>query len=344
MSSKQILNKLFPAVYGLLVYATIRLLQDTDSGFRFWERPLKTTLAEIALCPLVGYLLLSVIRLIFRHYDKKITAGKLPSGILQQELITVIIATVAIENLTLIPFTALTDDGLSWSDVVCINIVPLLYTVIYYAVIRSRILLKAYMQHQLLVEKLTNDQLQTELSFLKSQYHPHFLFNALNTIYFQMDEDVASAKQSVEKLSELLRYQLYDQNQMVKIGQELEYMKSFIQFQKVRSTNRLKLAVDIDKNLNDQYIYPLLFLPLVENAFKYAGGDYTINIQAKNSDGEFHFKVENSVPKNVNIEPKPGGIGLENLKRRLHLLYPQKHSLSVAMEGSSFIAELELIL
>ncbi len=72
-------------------------------------------------------------------------------------------------------------------------------------------------EQKLLVEKITNDQLETELKFLKAQYHPHFLFNALNTIYFQMDEDVGEAKKSVEKFSELLRYQLYDQRQTVPV-------------------------------------------------------------------------------------------------------------------------------
>ena len=85
---------------------------------------------------------------------------------------------------------------------------------------------------------------------MKAQYHPHFLFNALNTIYFQMDEDTEGAKHSIEKFSELLRYQLYDQQQQVPIMQEIEYLQSFIELQKIRSTDKLKLNVDFDKKLN----------------------------------------------------------------------------------------------
>ncbi len=241
------------------------------------------------------------------------------------------------------PMAALTDDGLQWYDFVDINTIPLLYAFIYYGVVRSNTFLQAYIQNRLLLEKITNDKLQTELKFLKGQYHPHFLFNALNTIYFQMDENVEEAKKTVEKFSELLRYQLYDQQQTVSISSEVQYLQNFIDLQKIRSSDKLQLDICFDKSLNGEQVYPLLFLPLVENAFKYVGGDFRINMELKKQAGEISFRVENSVPGEIRFEKK-GGIGLENLKRRLALLYPDRHVFSAKIKQDTFLAELKLTL
>jgi sensor histidine kinase YesM len=208
---------------------------------------------------------------------------------------------------------------------------------------RSRTFLKAYIDGKVQLEKITNDQLQTELKFLKAQYHPHFLFNALNTIYFQMDEDVAEAKKSVEKFSELLRYQLYDQQQTVPVSQEIRYLQNFIELQEVRSSNKLQLSVHFDGKLNGQQVYPLLMLPLVENAFKYVGGDYWISIKAQVDMDELHFSVANAIPGEMPIPtPKASGIGLDNLRRRLQLLYPEKHHLRIEKKDSQFLADMVL--
>jgi LytS/YehU family sensor histidine kinase len=239
-----------------------------------------------------------------------------------------------------------TDDGMQWYDLVDVNTIPLLYVLIYYGVVRSNTFLKAFVDSKVQLEKITNDQLQTELKFLKAQYHPHFLFNALNTIYFQMDENVGEAKKSVEKFSELLRYQLYDQQQTVTIGQELKHLQNFIQLQEVRSSEKLQLAVHFDDGLNGQQVYPLLLLPLVENAFKYVGGDYWIRIEAKAEGTGLRFSVSNAIPAIPSELPlssgKNGGIGLENLGRRLQLLYPEKHHFQTGKSGGVFTAELVL--
>jgi two-component system LytT family sensor kinase len=156
-----------------------------------------------------------------------------------------------------------------------------------------------------------------------------------------MDEDVAAAKQSVEKFSELLRYQLYDQQQTVPVNQEIRYLANFIQLQQTRSSEKLELEVDFDEALNGQQIYPLLFLPLVENAFKYIGGSYRLKIVACLEGDLIRLEVENSVPNQIPIK-KEKGIGLENLQRRLELLYPDRHSLSVQKKENKFVAVLTL--
>lgn len=237
---------------------------------------------------------------------------------------------------------SLRNDIISWADIVDINMIPTLYAIVYYGIARSRTWLKAYVNNKMQLEKLTNDHLETELKFLKAQYHPHFLFNALNTIYFQMDEDVAGAKKSTELLSSLLRYQLYDQQQQVPIKQELEYLQDYIQLQRIRASQKMRLMVAFDENLADQQVYPLLLLPLVENALKYVGGDYKIDISANITEKGLLFKVYNDVPATMKLKDNYSGIGHENLKRRLELLYPNRHCLIAGGEADSYIAQLEL--
>jgi two-component system LytT family sensor kinase len=337
---------IFPALYGLLVYFTIRLLHDTDVNQRSWERPFYINAVEIATSVIVGYLAIYLFQRLFRYYDKRWPVQLSYQGV-SRELAILVGANLVLVNAIFVPMDmALHTDWKPWyisgADVADINMIPTLYAIVYYGIVRSSTWLKAYVDNKVQLEKVTNEHLETELKFLKAQYHPHFLFNALNTIYFQMDEDTDGAKRSIEKFSELLRYQLYDQQQKVPVMQEIEYLQSFIELQKIRSSDKLKLMVDFDQKLNGQLVYPLLFLPLVENAFKFVGGNYEMQVEAKVMDDRIDFKVENSVPQLEQVEKKVGGIGLENLKRRLDLLYPGKHSLTLENSGEHFKAELKL--
>lgn len=339
-------NYVFPPLFGLLIYATLRVINDSISHFKFWERPWSTNAIEMVFVLGSGYIIMYAFGKLFQHFDKTLQYTINYKTVLQ-ELVWVVIITEVINNAIITPMVALTDDGLSWGDFANINIIPLLFCLIYYAVVRSNKLLRAYVNNKLLLEKMANDHLQTELKFLKAQYHPHFLFNALNTIYFQMDESVADAKKSIDKFSELLRYQLYDQQQTVPVSRELHYLQNFIELQKVRSSDKLQLQVDFDSTLNGEQVYPLLFLPLVENAFKYVGGDYHISIEAKKDNNNIHFVVKNSIPQqmewlNENNYPTRKGIGLENLKRRLELLYPGKHLFIAEKKDDHFLALMEL--
>jgi two-component system LytT family sensor kinase len=332
---------IFPALYGLLVYFTIRLLHDLDVDSRFWKRSWALNIFEMSCSVLAGYLGIYLFEWLFRYYDRRWPLQLNYKGVVR-ELIIFISANLVLVNSIFMPMAAFTDDGLSWADVADLNTIPTLYALIYYGIARSSTWLKAYVANKVQLEKLTNDHLETELKFLKAQYHPHFLFNALNTIYFQMDEDLDGAKNSIEKFSELLRYQLYDQQQQVPVLNELEYLQSFIDLQKIRSSDKLKMDIKFDKELNGQQVYPLLFLPLVENAFKFIGGNYKLAIAAQLLDDQIVFRVENSMPQFAKPISKSSGIGLENLKRRLDLLYPGKHTLLTTTDNDNFTAELKL--
>jgi two-component system LytT family sensor kinase len=331
---------LFPPLYGLFFYTIVRLVSDLTNQDKFWDRRLEQNIAEVTGVILFSYLMTRIPHYYVRKFSRK---GGQPDGraiFLEfgQILLTAIVLGTATSSLI---HVAANDYPIGIDDLVIANVLVSLFMLLHYAILRGNTFIKAFIEQKLLVEKVRNDQLQTELKFLKAQYHPHFLFNALNTIYFQMDEDVAAAKHSVEKFSELLRYQLYDQQQTVPVSQEIHYLTNFIQLQQTRSSEKLQLDVHFDEDLNGQQVYPLLFLPLVENAFKYVGGDYHLRISASLERSIIRLEVENAVPAEIPLK-KEKGIGLENLKRRLELLYPGRHSLLAEKKGNTFVAVLTL--
>lgn len=330
---------IFPALYGLMNYFTIRLLQDTQSHFKFWQRDWRLNTFEICTSILVGYLGITMFRKIFAYFDRHWTE-KGYKGIFR-EMAMLIGANLVLVNAIFTPMAAFTDDGLSLSDFVEINLIPTFYALIYYGIVRTGKYVNSFIENRIQIEKLTNEQLTTELKFLKAQYHPHFLFNALNTIYFQMDEDVPAAKKTVERFSDILRYQLYNQHEKLDIGKELDNLKNYIELQKVRTSGNLNLTVRFDEQLQAQTIYPLLLLPLVENAFKFVGGQYQLAIDARLMTDGISFVVENSV-RSGKPNATNSGIGLENLRRRLKLLYPDKHSFTTDCSDTHFKAALFL--
>jgi len=332
---------IFPPLYGLLIYFTVRLLHDTEIHLPFWKREWTQNAAEIVMSLVVGYVGVYMFERLFKYYDKRWPLQFCYQNLVR-ELAIMVGLNLVLMNLVFTPWVIFVNGKLYMNDLADICTIPSLYAIVYYGIARSRTYMMAYVDNRVLLEKVTNDHLETELKFLKSQYHPHFLFNALNTIYFQMDEDLPGAKKSIEKFSELLRYQLYDQQQQVPVMNEMEYLQSFIDLQTIRSSDKIKLKINLDKRLNGQLVYPLLFLPLVENAFKFIGGEYLLTIDAGISDKVITFRVENSTPDFETPATQKGGIGLENLKRRLALLYPGKHQFVTKKENNTFKAELIL--
>jgi hypothetical protein len=330
----------FPPLYGLVFYTILRLVSDLTNAYEFWQRPWGQNAVEIGASALLGFGMVRLPAHFVRTFKKRNRRHHARAVFLEfgEILLTaMVIATAACSLVHVLTH----DFPIGIDDLVIVNVLLALFLLLHYAIVRGNDFVKAYIEQKLLVEKIKNDQLQTELKFLKAQYHPHFLFNALNTIYFQMDENVGDAKKSVEKFSELLRYQLYDQQQTVSVRQEIHYLENFIRLQQTRTSEKLQLQVHFDEGLNGQQIYPLLFLPLVENAFKYVGGDYQLRVLAKQEEKTIVFRVENSVPAQIPAR-KEGGIGLENLKRRLALLYPGRHQLLAEREGDRFLAILEI--
>ncbi len=186
--------------------------------------------------------------------------------------------------------------------------------------------------------EVEKEKVSTELNFLRSQMNPHFLFNVINTIYFQIDKRNTDARATVEKLSEMLRYQLYEcTSDKIEIKKELDYIKNYVAVQTLRMEKGLDIQLHIDEKIGSFKIAPLLILPIVENAFKHVSNfkdpeSNKIYINLARSDQNF-FMVEtlNSYDKanEANFLLQSGGLGVQNLKRRLELLYPNRHELTV---------------
>lgn len=203
---------------------------------------------------------------------------------------------------------------------------------------------RALQEHQQELEKI---QLKTELKYLKSQLNPHFLFNALNSIYFLIKKNPEEAADALAGFSDLLRHQLY-QKEGAKIGleEELENLKKYIQLAALRKSKDLKISIDLPKDTKGVQITPLLLLPLVENSFKHTGNENGfIEIKGVLEGNNFDFIVKNNFEHYV-LETRQvkeeGGIGLTNIRRRLDLLYPENHELIITEIDTIFTVNLKL--
>jgi two-component system, LytTR family, sensor kinase len=184
---------------------------------------------------------------------------------------------------------------------------------------------------------------QSELSFLRSQINPHFLFNSLNNIYslaYQRSDRVLPA---IAGLSDLLRYMLYDTTEKVPLEKEAEYIRKYIELQKLRFEQPIQASLHISGETENVLIPPLLLIPFVENAFKHGEFSYgsdglLMNIYT--NEQKLHVLCHNK--KGKQQKDTSGGIGLENVKRRLSLLYPDKHVLLIEDKNDSFTINLEL--
>ncbi|WP_428232775.1 sensor histidine kinase [Flavobacterium sp.] len=338
ISNKKIaIEWIYPAVWGILMYNVLRAVTDLTHHGIFWEGDIKLHLVALLLSILLCY----VSNVVWHgQLCRTVEFSKMGRDYL------LVLAQLLI-SLNLILITGQSAGflfmGAGWIDYMLINVVYIPLLLIFYTFIRNSLRDKNVQKKMLALEKLKAEKNEAELDFLKSQYHPHFLFNALNTIYFQVDERNEEAKKSIEHLSGLLRYQLYDVNQEVPFYKEIAYLRSYIAFQQLRKTDKLAVNVNIDAILQEQPIQPLLFQPLLENAFKYVSGSYEIDLVLKLVENKIHFILKNSVSdKPVSSVIKDSGIGLSNLKRRLELLYPEKHQLLTKKENAFF--EVTLIL
>ncbi len=189
--------------------------------------------------------------------------------------------------------------------------------------------------------------LKTELAFLRSQVSPHFMFNVLNNMVALARKKSDLLEPSLIKLSSLLRYMLYETDEeKVLLDKEVEYLKSYIDLQIQRFGNKIKVEACL-QDVNGSYLVePMLLIPFVENAFKHGTAAYNngeINIKLTAKDNLLHFRVSNAYTKNIEeIKDKTSGIGLQNVKRRLNLLYDKMHRLIITDENNRHTVDLQL--
>jgi sensor histidine kinase YesM len=191
------------------------------------------------------------------------------------------------------------------------------------------------------------EKIETELKLLKSQIHPHFLFNTLNNIYALTLQKSDQAPDAIIKLSELLDYLIYHgENEQVSLVKEIELIEHYMELEKLRYGNRLQASFEKTGDPLDVMIAPVLLLPFVENAFKHgisqSRDKVWLKIHLEISNRSIIFHIENSKPATPAKEVIPGGIGLENLKRRLEILYENRYSLEILDKEDIYTVRLNL--
>lgn len=190
---------------------------------------------------------------------------------------------------------------------------------------------------------LEKEKTENELRFLKSQMNPHFLFNAINSIYVLIKKDPDFAGLTLVKFADMLRYQLYECNaDVIPIEKEISYLENYIQLEKLRKGEMVNTSFTVSGSTGKFSIAPLLLIPFVENAFKYVsscpGKNNFVMVDLNYQDNIFELSVENSMDEDA-MMPKEktwGGIGLENVRRRLQLIYDGSHALDISTKDDVF--------
>jgi LytS/YehU family sensor histidine kinase len=194
-------------------------------------------------------------------------------------------------------------------------------------------------------KEIEKEQLNTELAFLKNQINPHFFFNTLNNIYSLVQTNVNDGQKAILQLSKLMRYLLYETDkECVPISREIDFMKIYIELMRLRLTPKIDLQVSFPDSYPDVKISPLIFLPFIENAFKHGISNRTfsfIHIGMNVTNSETEFTCSNSLAAGNGLSLDGGsGIGLENVKKRLSLLYPDRHKLTIDNDEKVFAVKL----
>jgi len=185
-----------------------------------------------------------------------------------------------------------------------------------------------------------------ELALVKSQINPHFLFNTINNIDALIAKDATTASAYLNKLSDIMRFMLYEtQSEKIPLSKELTYIEKFIELQKIRTTNSSFIQYQVNGDVRDIQIPPMLFIAFIENAFKHSENkkiEHAIKVNIDIEKGKISFKCENNYNSKSLKKLESGGLGSELIKKRLTLLYPNKHTLSIKNNNELYQVELSL--
>ncbi|MBD2766911.1 sensor histidine kinase [Hymenobacter sp. BT664] len=199
-------------------------------------------------------------------------------------------------------------------------------------------------QQYLKNEALRQEKNAIELSFLKAQLNPHFLFNTLNNLYGLALTEPVRMPDALLKLAELMRYMLYESNEtLVELVQEIDYLNSYIALEKLRHDGGVYVDFTVEGNINGYQIAPLLLISFVENAFKHGSIDnpqQPVELRLTARGGQLTFSSHNQIVRKN--KDQVGGVGLQSVQRRLTLLYPGQHQLTITQEAGCFHCSLEL--
>ena len=233
-----------------------------------------------------------------------------------------------------------------------VNMFKVTNVIITSCVIFANIAIKMYfvsLRQELKMLEINNKRMQTELESLKYQINPHFLMNTLNNIQALVDIDPAKANTTIQRLSKMMRYVLYENaGHMALLNNEIDFMRNYMALMRIRYPERVEISLECENIPEGVKVPPLLFITYVENAFKH-GVSYRcvsyVRVSFGFGEGKVAFRCENTIAEKRDLacrDVSEGGIGLENVKRRLDLIYGREYSLKIQEKEGVFVVELEL--
>ena len=326
---------LTPLLYAAIMFLMIRLANDLPTEARYLSHSWQFIATE-----LVGVIAGSVV---CYHLARKWMALTIRRniGVLPEYIVVIFVPVVLCVGVMGMSHDVPLASELP--DLVIPIMITALTSIWMYLTLKSQLLSRLYVKSILREKEAREARTETELKLLRSQFHPHFLFNMLNAIYFTIDETNTKARDTVEHLSILIRTQLYEGNGPVSIDREISALNSFLELCKVRYEESMDIISHINAVSNLSEIHPHLLLPLVENAVKHSGGNprrIEVNLSV---DGEtLELSVKNTVTKRNSMPVDASGLGLTNLKKRLGILYAGRYELKLESNERLFKSYLKL--
>lgn len=235
--------------------------------------------------------------------------------------------------------------NLVWSwNFFLVTFLAVLFSVVLILVLK---LLKSWYDEEQAKLQLVKINLETELKFLKTQINPHFLFNSLNNLYALTLKKSDDAPEVVLRLSNILRYVLYETGEgKVPLDKEVQYLKDYIDLEQIRLGNRVDIRFKTEGDLQNKLIEPMLFLTFVENSFKHGAAaaieNGWVKMKLEATDNEICFSIDNSKTPGYSNPSTHGGIGLQNLQKRLDILHPDKYTLELSDLEDSYKVKLTI--
>lgn len=207
-------------------------------------------------------------------------------------------------------------------------------------------ILQDYYTNKINLERIQREQRTSELNFLRSQMNPHFLFNTLNNLYSLALKGSKKTPDALLQLSNLLSYMLYETSEeKISLEKEILHLNDYIELEKLRFGDRLNLKLEMNGDLRNTQITPLIIIPLAENAFKHCSlnerGTVDIEIHISAVDDYLHIQTINTVA-NAEKSDQKHGIGVQNLSKRLQILYPQKHTFRLEQKDKKYFVDLRI--
>ncbi|MBD5185830.1 MAG: histidine kinase [Bacteroidales bacterium] len=329
-----------PLLYALILFLLIRIINDIPSGLNYFSHSVQFIAIEVA-----GVIAGSYLNFYFAGQWMEFCRKKKIGNIVEYAVVCMVPCALAVGIMSMSHDTPLLSEAV---EMIIPFTVTVLITVWMYLALKNHVLNRLYTETLLKEEKSRHAKSALELQLLRNQFHPHFLFNMLNTIYFAVDDNNEEARDAIEHLSKLLRSQLSNDDKPVTLNREAALLDSYIALYRLRYKDDVDIRVDIDHSYGEDLIHPHLLQPLVENAFKHLGGRparVTIALQRPNR--ALIFRVENTVtttPERTESRLQKSGFGLENLKKLLALQYADCHKLEIERTATHCTAKLTLAL